>query len=322
MSILKHVVVVVALATAALAAQSQTAFPAKPVKLIVAFPPGGTTDVIGRLVANKLSEQLGQQVFVDNRAGAGGMIGTDAVAKADPDGYTLLFSSSTLATYTALYSKVTFDPVKDFAPVGFVATTPYVMVVHPSLPAKSVAELVSHAKANPGSVNYAASTPGGGQHLAWELFKRSTATDLFYVPYKGTGALLPDLLAGRLQAGIDNVAVLTQYIKSGALRPLAVTGTARSALLPEVPTMSESGMPNFRVVGWFGVYAPAKTPAPVVKRLNDAMVAVMKQKDLRERITELGGEPESGSQDDLRKLLDVEIAQWGKVIRDAGIKVE
>jgi tripartite-type tricarboxylate transporter receptor subunit TctC len=196
------------------------------------------------------------------------------------------------------------------------------MVVHPALPVKSLADLVSYAKAKPGTVNYAASAPGGGQHLAWELIKRTTATDIVYVPYKGTGALMPDLLAGRLQAGIDNVAVLTPYIKSGALRPLAVTGAKRSALLPDVPTLAESGFPNLLVIGWFGVFAPAKTPAPIVKQLNDALVEVMKQKDMRDRITELGGDAESGSQEELRKLLASEMALWGKVIKDAGIKLD
>lgn len=294
----------------------------RPIRLIVGFPPGGTTDVLARLIAAKLTDRLGQQVFVENRAGAGGILGTDAVAKSEPDGQTLLFSSSTLGTYSALYRKLPFDPVKDLEPIGFVATTPYVMVVHPSLPVKSVGDLVRYAKEKPGTVNYAASTPGGGQHLAWELFKRSTGTDLVYVPYKGTGALMPDLLAGRLQAGIDNVAILTQYVKTGALRAIATTGDRRSSLMPDVPTMAEAGMSNFRVIGWFGVYAPAAVPAPVAKRLQQALLEVMRMKDVRDRITELGGEPESGDAEALRRLLADEIVLWTKVIREAGIKVE
>lgn len=294
----------------------------RPIRLLVGFPPGGTTDVIGRLVAVKLSQVLGQQVVVENRPGAGGMIATEAVAKAEPNGATLLFSSSQMGTFTALYAKVPFDPVKDFAPVGFVASTPYVMTVHPSTPAKSVAELIQLAKTRPGELNYAASTQGSGQHLAWELFKRSTGTDLTYVPYKGTGALMPDLLAGRLQAAIDNVAVFTQYVRSGALRPLAVTGTARSPLLPDVPTMAESGLPNFRVIGWFGVFAPVRTPPATLKRLSDALAEVMHQKDVRDRIVELGGDAESGSPEDLKRLLASELTLWGRVIREAGIKAE
>ncbi len=297
-------------------------YPSKPIRMIVGFPPGGTTDVIARLIAQKLSERLGQAVIVENRGGASGMIGTDAVAKAAPDGYTLLLSSSTLATYSSLYAKVPFDAFKDLEPVAMIATTPYLLVVHPSLPVKSVAELVAYAKAHPGDVNYAASAPGGAQHLGWELFKRSTGTNLLYVPYKGTGALMPDLLAGRLQAGIDNVAVLTSYVKSGALRGLAVTGAKRSPLLPDLPTMVEAGVPDFLVIGWFGVYAPAKTPEPIVKHLNTAIAEILKQKAVVDKFIELGAEPASGSQEELRKILASETQTWGKIIRDAGIRAD
>ena len=305
-------------------AQAQTAAipSSKTLRLIVGFPPGGTTDVLARLLAVKMSERLGQQVVVDNRAGAAGIIGADAVAKAEPDGNTLLFSSSTLATHTALYPKVPYDPQKDLTPLAFIATTPYVMVVHPSLPVKTVDDLVKYARARPGQLNYAASAPGTAQHLAWEKFKRSTGTDIVFVPYKGTGALMTDLLAGRLQLGIDNVAVLTQQVKAGALRPLAVTGAVRSALLPDVPTIAEAGQPGLQVVGWFGVFGPAKMPAALEQRLSTAFVEVMAQKDVKDRIIELGGEPERGGADDLRKLLATEMATWGKVIRDAGIKAE
>ena len=311
----------IALAICTSLAQAQS-YPTKAVRMIVGFPPGGTTDVIGRLVAAKLSERLGQQVVVENRPGASGMIGADAMAKAAPDGYTLLMSSSTHATYTSLYSKVPFDPVKDFEPVSFIGTTPYVMVVHPSLPVQSVADLVRLAKARPGKLNYAASTPGTAQHLSWELFKRSTGTDLAYIPYKGTGALMPDLLSGRLQAAIDNVAVMTQHVRSGALRGIAVTSPKRSPLLPELPTIAESGVPGFQAIGWFGVFAPAGTPEPVVRALSDKIAGVLKQPDLLERMTELGAEAASGGQDDLRKLLANEMAVWGKVIREAGVKID
>ena len=297
-------------------------YPSKPIRLVVGFPPGGTTDVIARLVASKLSERLGQQVIVDNRPGASGMIGADAVAKSQPDGYTLLLSSSQLAVYTSLYSKVPFDPVKDLEPIAFVATSPYLMAVHPSLPVKSVAELIQYAKANPGTLNYAASTPGSAQHLAWELFQRSTGTKMNFVPYKGTGQLMPDLLAGRLQAVIDNVTVLTQYIKNGKLRGLAVTSLNRSPLLPDLPTVAESGVPGFNVIGWFGLYAPANTPSPIVKKLNAAMIEVMASSEVKDRLTELGATPANGGQEDLRKLQAQEMTFWGKVIRDAGIKAD
>lgn len=311
----------IGLAFFAALAQAQS-YPAKSIRMIVGFPPGGTTDVIGRLVAAKLSERLGQQVVVENRPGASGMIGADAVAKASPDGYTLLMSSSTHATYTGLYNKVPFDPVKDFEPVSFIGTTPYVMVVHPSLPVKSVAELLSLARARPGQLNYAASTPGTAQHLAWELFKRSTGTDLTYIAYKGTGALMPDLLSGRLQAAIDNVAVMTQHVKNGALRGIAVTSPRRSPLLPDLPTIAESGVPGFQAIGWFGVFAPAGTPEPVLRALTEKISAVLKQPEVLERMSELGAEAASGGQDDLRKLLANEMAVWGKVIREAGVKID
>ncbi len=306
---------------AASGAFAQT-WPAKPVKLIVGFPPGGTTDVLARMVASKLADKLGQPVVVDNRAGASGMIGSDAVAKAPADGYTLLFSSSTLATYQALYPKVPFDAAKDFEPVATVATTPYVMVVHPSLPVKTVQDLIAYAKQNPGKVNYAASAPGGAQQLAWEMFKRTTQTNLVYIPYRGTGALMPDLIGGTLQAGIDNVAVLTPHVKSGALRPLAVTGARRSALLPDVPTVIESGLPDMKVIGWFAVFAPAKTPRDITQKLSSSLAEILHDKAMRERMAVLGAEAEGEGPDALRKLLASESTQWGRLIREIGIKAE
>lgn len=297
-------------------------YPDKPVKLVVGFPPGGTTDVLARLIAVRLSDKLGQQFIVDNRAGAGGMIGTDYVAKAAPDGYTLLFTSSTLATYQALYPKVPFDAARELAPIGMVATTPYVLVSHPTLPVKTLADLVAYAKVHPGEINYAASAPGGGQQLAWEILKRSTQTRMVYVPYKGTGALLPDLLGGTLQAGIDNVAVLVPHIRSGALRPLAVTGTTRSPLLPEVPTGAEAGQPDFRILGWFGLMAPAKTPSPVVERIVVALQDILAQKDVQKQMLDLGAEPDADGPDAMRRRIAAETAQLGKLIRDAGITAQ
>lgn len=311
-----------ALCTIAGASIAQTAWPVKPVKLVVGFPPGGTTDVLARMLAARLSDKLGQQFVVENRAGASGMIGSDAVAKAPADGYTLLFSSSTLATYQALYPKVPFEAARDFEPIATVATTPYVMVVHPTLPVKNVRDLVAHAKQQPGKLNYAASAPGGGQHLAWEMFKRTTQTDLVYVPYKGTGALMPDLLSGVLQAGIDNVAVLTPHIRSGALRAIAVTGERRSPLLPDVPTAMESGLSGFKVIGWFAVFAPAKTPPAVNQKLAGAISEVLAEKPMRDRMMELGAEPEGGGPEALRRLLASETEQWGRLIREANITVQ
>jgi tripartite-type tricarboxylate transporter receptor subunit TctC len=318
---LAQIALVTLLALAATCGLAQS-FPAKPLHMIVGFPSGGTTDVIGRLVAGKLSERLGQQVVVENRPGASGLIGADLVAKSSPDGYTLLMSSTTHATFTSLYQSVPFDPVKDFEPVALVGTTPYAMVVHPSLPVTSVGDLVRYAKARPGKLAYAGSTPGTVQHLGWELFKRATGVDMVYVPYKGTGALMPDLVSGRLQAAIDNVAVMTQYIKSGALRGIGTTGARRSPVLPELPTIAEAGVPGFQAVGWFGIFVAARTPEQIVRKLYADTAAVMKQEDTSQRMLELGAEPLAGSPDDLRGLLASETDLWGKVIRDVGLKVE
>jgi tripartite-type tricarboxylate transporter receptor subunit TctC len=217
---------------------------------------------------------------------------------------------------------VPFDPVQDFEPVAFVATTPYVMVAHPSLPVSSISELIAYAKTRPGELTYAASTPGTAQHLSWELFKRSTGTNLVYVAYRGTGVLMPDLLAGRLNAAIDNVAVMTQYIRSGALRGLAVTSLKRSPVLPELPTIAESGLPGFQAIGWFGVFAPARTPATVVQTLTTQIAAFMKQPDMAARMLELGGEAVAGGPEELRQLLATEMDVWGRVIREAGVKLD
>jgi tripartite-type tricarboxylate transporter receptor subunit TctC len=305
-------------------AQAQTpdsTYPTRTLRLIVGFPPGGTTDVLARLVSSRLAERLGQAVVVENRAGASGMIGTDSVAKAPADGYTLLFSSSTLATYKSLYAQVPFDPVKDFVPVSLVASTPYVIVAHPSLPVASVSELVKYAEANPGQITYAASVPGGGSHLAGELFKQKTKTNMLYVPYKGSGVILPDLLSGRLQMAIENVTIMTQHIRSGAVRGIAVTGTDPSSLLPELPTVA-ADIPGFRVTGWFGIFAPAATPEPIVAALTAAVKEVVASEDLRRRMAELGAEPESGGNKEMRELLDSEITTWSAVIKEAGVKLQ
>jgi tripartite-type tricarboxylate transporter receptor subunit TctC len=292
------------------------------IRLLVGTPPGGTTDVVARLLAPRLAELLGQQVIVDNRAGASGLLAAEAVAKSAGDGTTLLMAPSQLATYRALYPASTLLVEQDLAPLGLVATSPYVLVVHPSLPVNSVAELIAYAKAHPGKLSYAGSTPGSAQHLGWELIKRQTGTDMQYVPYKGTSALMPDLLAGRLQAGIDNVAVLTPHVRSGQLRGLAVTSPARSALLPELPTVAASGLADFQAGGWFGVFATAQTPAPLQATLRDAMTKAMATPAIRDKLTGMGAEVQSGSAEAMRTLLRREVATWSQVIKDAGITVQ
>ena len=300
-------------------------YPSVPIKLLVGTPPGGTTDIMARLVAQKMGDVLGQSVVIDNKSGAGGLIAAEAVSKASPDGYTLLMAPAQLATYKALYPATKLDAERDLEPIGIVATTPYVMVVHPSLPVKTVPELIAYARANPGKLSLAGSTPGGAQHLSWELMKRRTNTDMQYVPYRGTGALMPDLLSGRLQAGIDNIAVLTPYVKSGQLRGIAVTSPAKAALLPELPTVASShiaGMTDFAAVGWFGVFATSKTPPEVLAALRSALRTVMAQSDMRDKLTGMGAEPQSGSSDEMRTLLKREISVWTKVIQDSNITIQ
>ena len=297
-------------------------YPQRPVRLVVAVAAGGSTDVMGRLIAAKLGERIGQQVVVDNRPGGSSIIGSDIVAKAQPDGHTLLMASGSFGTVSGMFAKLPFDLEKDFAPVSLIATSPYVLVVQPSLPIKSVQDLISYGKANPGKLNYAGSTPGSLQRLAGELLKRTAGFDMTYVPYKGTGQLMPDLLGGRLQVAFDNVLILTPYIRNNTLRGIGVTSAKRSALFPELPTIAETGVPGFSAVGWFGIFSTGKTPQPVINQLNAALVAIMKDPEMRERLIKQGAEPLGGPPAELRQYLASEIAKWGKVIREAGIKAD
>ena len=297
-------------------------YPQRPVRMVVAVVAGGSTDIMARLVGAKLGERIGQQVVIDNRPGGSSIIGSDIVAKAQPDGHTLLMASGSFGTISSLFAKLPFDIEKDLAPVCFIGTSPYVLVVQPTLPIKSVADLISYGKANPGKLNYAGSTPGSLQRLAGELLKRTAGFDMTYVPYKGTGQLMPDLLGGRLHVAFDNVLILTPYIRSNTLRGIGVTSAKRSVLFPELPTIGEAGVPGFHAVGWFGVFSTGKTPAAVVDKLNTALVAVMKEPDMRDRLIAQGAEPLGGSPEDLRKYLAGEISKWGKVIREAGIRAD
>ncbi len=302
-------------------AAAQGPYPQRPIRLIVALPPGGSTDVMARIVAAKLTERVGQQVVVDNRPGASGIIGITHAVNSQPDGHTLIMAAGSWGTIGTLY-KLPFDLQKDLSPIAFIGTSPYVLVAQAKLPVKSMPELVAHAKASPGKLTIAGSTPGSLQRLAGELLKRTAGIDILYVPYKGTGAVMPDLLGGRLDLAIDNVLVLAPYIRKGQLRALGVTSSKRSVVYPELPTLAESGMPGFHAVGWFGVFAAAKTPQPIVNRLNSEIVALMKEPETRDRLLAQGAEPQPGPPDELRKHLAGEIAKWGKVIREAGIKAE
>ena len=259
-------------------------YPQRPIRLIVGFTPGGATDLVGRLVAEKLSERLGQQVVVDNRAGASGIIGARLVSTSQPDGYTLLISGSSISIVGSLLTQANFDVQRDLQPLALVATTPYVMVTHPSIGVKTVAELIAYAKPRAGKISYGASTPGTVQHLSTEMFKRLVGIDMLFVPYKGTGSMLPDVLGGRIQVATDNILVLVPHIKSGALQPLAVTTIKRSPILPDVPSLAESGIPalnNFDTGGWFSMYVAPNTPSHIVKKLNAEIFSMMKAPEVR-----------------------------------------
>ena len=309
----------VALLGAATAAAAD--YPAGPVRLFVGFPPGGTTDVIGRLLAKELSDILGKPVVVENRAGASGGIAAGAVARSAPDGLTLLVVPSTHATNPFLYASLPYDPDKDLVPVSLIATTPYVLVTHPEVPASDYRGLMTYLVANPGKVNYASASPGTGQHLAGELFGRMADVKIVHIPYKGSSAALPDLMAGRIQMMFENVAVMMPHVRQGSLRALAVTGPKRSSLLPEVPTVAESGLPGFEVVGWFGLLAPTGTPAPVVEKLNAAVNQALAREPVIKRVADMGADPVSGTTAAFASFLQAETAKWGKVIREAGITV-
>ena len=306
------------LALASLAAQAQ-GYPSQTVRIIVGFPPGGTTDVIARLIAQELTESLGKAVVVENRPGASGTIGSGIAAKSAPDGHTLVLVPSTHGTAPALYASLPYEE-KDFAPAALVGTTPYVLVVHPSMAPTNMAQLLAYLKQNPGKVEYASSSPGTGQHLAGELLQRMAGVSIVHIPYKGTGALMPDLLAGRVPMMFENIAIMTPYIKKGTLRAIAISSVKRTPLLPDVPTVAETGLAGFEVLGWFALLAPAKTPPEVIRRLNNDVNAAIARPAIVTRFAELGAEPLGGPPDQAAAFIRGEQEKWGKIIRDAGIK--
>ena len=320
---LKSLLTGCALAGAALLVPQASAqsYPTQPVKIIVGFPPGGTTDVIARMVAQALSESLGKSFVVDNRGGASGTIGAGIVAKAEPDGHTLLLVSSTHGTAPALYANMPYQE-KDLIPVALVASTPYVFVVHPDIKVETFPQLLTLLKQNPGKYNFASSSPGTAQHLGGELVKRAAAVDMVHVPYKGRGALMPDLLSGRVQMMFENVAIMTPHIKKGSLRPLAVSSARRTLLMPDVPTVAESGVPGFEVLGWFAVLVPAGTPPEVVRVLNAEVNRMIVKPAYVQRFAGLGAEPLASTPEQTGAFIKAEQEKWGRVIRDVGIKAE
>jgi tripartite-type tricarboxylate transporter receptor subunit TctC len=300
---------------------AQSDYPNRPLRLVVTVPPGGAADFIARLVGGKLSESLGQPVLVENRGGAGGTIAADAVAKAAPDGYTVLQNSiTTHGVGPHLYSKLPYDPVKDFAPVSGLALLPLIMAVNADLPAKSVSELLAFAKLN--SLNFASSGNGGAPHMAAELFKSVTGAPLTHVPYKGSGPAVADLVGGRVQIMFDAAPSLIAHIRSGRLRVLAAASAERNRLLPEVPTFGELGYPKVAVSLWYGLLAPAGTPKPVVEKLNREVAKALGSPDVREKLLAQGAEPMPGTPEAFASFMQEEMAKWAPVVKQAGVKLD
>lgn len=314
---------VLSLTSLAAQAQAVAVYPKQPVTLVVPFPAGGPTDAMARLLAQKLSERLGQQVVIDNRAGAGGGIAAELVARAPADGHTLFFGTTgTMSINPSLYKKLRYDPVKDFAPVSLMATTMNVLVVNPEVPAKNLAELVQLAKGKPGELAYGSAGNGSSNHLSGELFKSIAGVQINHVPYRGSSPALVDLLGGRIAMMFDTIAVQTQNIAAGKVRALAVTGPKRSPLLPEVPTAQEAGLKGFDVTIWFGVLAPAGTPAPIVERLNREIVAVMATDDMRKRMQTDGAEARTTTPAEFAALIKQDTVKWAPVVKASGATLD
>ena len=305
-----------------LAPLAHAQYPNRPVKLIVPFPPAGATDIVGRIVAQKLGEQMGQSVVVENKPGAGGSIGSDLAAKSAPDGYTLLMATSSTHSIGPVLQKLPYDPLKDFAPVTHVANVPNVLVVSPVLPVTSVKELIAYAKARPGQLNFASSGVGTIVHLNGELFKMLAGVDLVHVPYKGTALSIPDVANGSVAMLFDSLASVQPHIKSGRVRPIAVNAQKRSALLPEVPTLAEAGMPAFDRYTWFGMFAPAGTPRDIVARVNAEVATALKAPDLLERFAAAGAEAVGSTPEQFVERIKSDAAKWAEVIKAANVKVQ
>jgi len=312
-----------ALALLAPLAFAQAPYPAKPIRLVVPFPPGGTTDILARIVAQKLTEAWGQPVVVDNRPGAGGNIGAELVAKSAPDGYTLLMGTvGTHAINASLYAKLPYDHVKDFAPVILVAGVPNVLVVNPSVPVNSVAELIAYAKANPGKLNFASSGSGTSIHLSGELFRTMAGVQITHVPYKGSAPAIADLVGGQVQLMFDNLPSSLAQIKAGKLRALAVTSDKRAPALPDVPTMAEAGLPGFEASSWFGVLAPAGTPPAIVGKLHAEIAKWLATPDAREKLSAQGANLAGFGPEEFARYIGSETAKWAKVVKESGAKVD
>ena len=306
-----------------LLAGAAEAFPTKPVRIIVAFPPGGGTDIVARVVGQKLGEGWNQAVVVENRAGASGTIGTESAARADPDGHALFMA--TMGNMTAnqhLYPKMAVDPLRAFAPITKVVDVHFVFLANPALAANSVGELIELAKKRPGDIAYSSSGPGGAPHLAMELFKRQASVDLIHIPYKGSSPSISDLIGGRVMLSMDSLVQSFPHLKARRLKALAVLGPRRAALLPEVPTIAESGLPGYALTNWFGLLAPAATPKETVLKIHADVIRVLRDPEAKKRITELGADVVGNSPEDFGAAMRAESAQWAEIIKAANIHAE
>ena len=311
------------LAIAAAPAARAQQYPSRPIRLVVPFPPGGAVDFYARIVQPTLADKLGQSVVIENRPGASGMIGADFVAKSAPDGYTLLLGNiASLAINLGLYTRMPYDPVTDFAPITHTVDVNYVLVVHPSVPAQTVRQLIDYARANPGKLAFGSAGSGSLPHLATELFKATTGVQMTHVPYKGGGPMVTDLLAGTIQLVIADQANLMPHVKSGALRALAVASAKRSPDQPDLPTIAEAGVPGFQAVAWNALVGPAGMPPAIVKRLNTVFVETMQVPGIRSRLVEAGLDPVGDSPESLARFIPAEIAKWSRIAKEVGAHVD
>jgi tripartite-type tricarboxylate transporter receptor subunit TctC len=309
--------------SASASGQTQTdVYPSRPVRVIVGLAPGGATDIQTRLIAQKLSDRLGRAFIVENRTGAGGTVAYGYVAKSSPDGYTLLGVASGYSITPAVFSHLTYDPVKDFAPISLAIEAPILLLVHPAVPAKSVKELIALARARPDSLNFGSAGHGTSNHMAMELFKSMAGIRLVHVPYKGTGQALSDLVAGQIPVLFGNILSCLPYVKAGRLRALAVSSSKRSAALPQLPTVAEGGVPGYVTTTWHGWLAPAGTPPPIVQRLSAEIARVVKSPDIVDKMSGDGGEAVGSTPEQFTTHLVAEIARWRKVVRQTGVRVE
>jgi len=311
-----------ALGAIVLPAQAQDKWPSKPITYVVPFPAGGTTDILARLIGQKLGPALGTTVIIDNRPGAGGNIGSELVARAAPDGYTIMGGTISSHSINASLYKLSYDPLKSFAPITLIGTNANVLVVNPASPFKSVKELIAAAKAKPDSLSFASAGNGTSQHLSAELFKTMAGINMVHIPYKGSAPAIQDVIGGQVPLMFDTTVVAGPFIQSGKVRALAVTSAKRVATLPDVPTMAEAGVPGYEVVSWQAMFAPAGTPPAIVQRLQTEVAAILKQPDVQERLAKLGVDPSGMAPQQLAEFQAAEIAKWAKVVKAANVKVD